>query len=249
MSLQISPERIKVAKNALISTSLTQQQLADVLGVTRQPISKFFYLKPIKSDLFVRICQKLNLDWKAIALDIDEPTTQASAENVFDSTDDKETASIRYFLNLEIQQDCYLLQTLLDLGNEVYLSETWQSCFSQNRGVWQDMRSRLSVAQSNKTLIQHIQYFYQQLDDVEEVCKKLLTFKSKALSIESKPKRQGGVLVFGAEPPAWADKYVTLSEHLELVAIKKIYIMKIQKLRETIPKLIDTGNQIINELN
>ncbi|MCV3214443.1 helix-turn-helix domain-containing protein [Plectonema radiosum NIES-515] len=238
-----------MAKEALISTSLNQQKLADALDVTRQPISHFFNGKRVKSDLFVRICEKLKLDWKAIALDIDEPTTQASPENAFDSTDDKETASIRYLLNLEIQQDCNLLQKLLYLGNKEYLSEKWQSCLSQNRSVWQNISYRLSLAESSKELMQHIQYFYQQLDEIEEICKKILTFKSKALSIESKPKYQGSTLAFGAEPPAWANKYLTVSEDIELLNLKKIYTMKIQKSKETILKVIDSGNQIIKELN
>lgn len=67
-SLRASPEGIKAAKTALIGFRLTQQKLADALEVTRQPISKFFNGKPVACDLFVRICERLQLDdWQAIA--------------------------------------------------------------------------------------------------------------------------------------------------------------------------------------
>ncbi|HBL10278.1 MAG TPA: hypothetical protein DD379_02495, partial [Cyanobacteria bacterium UBA11162] len=67
-SLRASPQGIKSAETALIGFRLTQQQLADALEVTRQPISKFFNGKPVACELFVRICEKLKLDWQAIAL-------------------------------------------------------------------------------------------------------------------------------------------------------------------------------------
>jgi transcriptional regulator with XRE-family HTH domain len=72
-SLRASPEGIKAAKTALIGFRLTQQKLADALEVTRQPISKFFNGKPVACELFVRICQRLQLDdWQAIAQKDDE---------------------------------------------------------------------------------------------------------------------------------------------------------------------------------
>jgi transcriptional regulator with XRE-family HTH domain len=66
-SLRASPEGIEAAKTAFIGLYPTQQKLADALEVTRQPISKFFNGKPVARDLFVRICEKLKLDWQAIA--------------------------------------------------------------------------------------------------------------------------------------------------------------------------------------
>lgn len=75
-SLRTSPEGIKAGKTALIGFRLTQQQLAKALGVTRQPISKFFNGKPVARDLFVRICEKLKLDWQALAQKDDEPEVE-----------------------------------------------------------------------------------------------------------------------------------------------------------------------------
>jgi transcriptional regulator with XRE-family HTH domain len=67
MGLQASQWGIEKAKPALIDRFRTQQKLADALGVTRQPISKFFNRKPVDNDLFVRICERLGLKWQEIA--------------------------------------------------------------------------------------------------------------------------------------------------------------------------------------
>lgn len=82
-SLQTSLEGRKLAKKALIALSLTQQQLAVALGVTRQPISKFFNGKPVDRNLFLRICEKLDQDWQEIAelddaMDVEQNFTQES---------------------------------------------------------------------------------------------------------------------------------------------------------------------------
>jgi predicted NACHT family NTPase len=65
-SLQASAEGIRKAKTALISHSLTQQHLAIELGISRQPVNKFFQGKPIERYIFIDICEMLNLDWNEI---------------------------------------------------------------------------------------------------------------------------------------------------------------------------------------
>src|SRR4028118_2229763 len=71
-SLRASPEGIKAAKTKLIDFRLNQQKLADALGVSRQPVNRFFNSKPVTCELFVRISEKLKLDWQAIAQQDDE---------------------------------------------------------------------------------------------------------------------------------------------------------------------------------
>jgi predicted NACHT family NTPase len=66
-SLQASSEGIKKAKTALIRNSLTQQQLAEELNISRQPVSKFFQGKPIERYIFQEICIRLDLNWEIIA--------------------------------------------------------------------------------------------------------------------------------------------------------------------------------------
>ncbi|MEO1376382.1 MAG: NACHT domain-containing NTPase [Cyanobacteria bacterium J06635_10] len=70
-SLKASKSGIKTAETVLTDMGLTQQLLADALGITRQPVSKFFNGKPVSRDYFVRICKKLNEKWQDIAV-IDE---------------------------------------------------------------------------------------------------------------------------------------------------------------------------------
>lgn len=65
-SLQASIQGISKAKAALIRHSLTQQGLAVELGISRQPVSKFFQGKPVDRYIFVTICQKLALNWEEI---------------------------------------------------------------------------------------------------------------------------------------------------------------------------------------
>ncbi len=67
-SLQSSVEGIKKAQAALIRNSLTQQQLAEELLISRQPVSKFFQGKPIERYIFQEICIRLDLNWEIIAL-------------------------------------------------------------------------------------------------------------------------------------------------------------------------------------
>lgn len=164
--------------------------------------------------------------------------------------EEKQTASIQYLLSLEIQQDCNLLQELLEQGDQSYLPEKWQSCLSKNRSLWQDVPFRLSLAQSNKKLMQRIQEFYQQLDRIKEGCQNLLVLKSQVLPLESKPKYGGGILGFGTmHPPAWASNYLTESDAIALISRKKIHCIKFRKIKEVICKAIDSGNRIINDLN
>jgi transcriptional regulator with XRE-family HTH domain len=131
MSLQVSPKSIKVAKNALIGTSLTQQQLADALGVTRQPINKFFNGKPIERTLFLRICEKLKLEWSVIALHIDELEAEP---NVISSESSVRT---RVFISYRAQEpDRSLAQHFYEAikaagheafmaGESIHLGENW----------------------------------------------------------------------------------------------------------------------------
>lgn len=84
---------------------------------------------------------------------------QPESVYVYLQSEEDKTVSITYLLKLDIQQDCNLLQELLEQKEQDYLPERWQSCFSQNRIVWQDMSSRLLLVKSKKILMQDIQFF------------------------------------------------------------------------------------------
>jgi predicted NACHT family NTPase len=119
-SLRTSPEGIKAAKTALIGFRLTQQKLADALDVTRQPISKFFNGKPVACDLFVRICERLQLDdWQAIAQKDDELEAEQNQNENFDI--DALVQEIREKVKPNIRERCGTMR-VLDMNQPIELT-------------------------------------------------------------------------------------------------------------------------------
>jgi|694.fasta_scaffold82084_1 tetratricopeptide (TPR) repeat protein len=76
-SLKILPERIDEANQALVGKFESQQQLANALYITRQPVNKFFNGKPIDRNLFLKICEKLDLDWKRLSGNLNSEDKQS----------------------------------------------------------------------------------------------------------------------------------------------------------------------------
>jgi hypothetical protein len=154
----------------------------------------------------------------------------------------EQIASIHCLLSFEIQQDCNLLQELLN-QNQYDLSEKWQSCFSQNRGVWRDISSRLLLARSSRELMPKIQKFYHQLDDIESRCKSLFALKSPIQPFESKLKYGG--LHFDT----MASQQTTELEQIKLINRNKKCSMNFTKLKEKVDETLKLGNQITCEFN
>lgn len=73
-SLKASQRSIQTAKQALTRISWTQKDLGELIGCSRQPITNFFKGEAIEQSLFIRICDRLGLDWQEIA---DLPTHPA----------------------------------------------------------------------------------------------------------------------------------------------------------------------------
>ncbi|MEH2057673.1 MAG: hypothetical protein V7K97_16235 [Nostoc sp.] len=65
--LKASPEGITPAKIALTEKTWSQHKLATALGITRQPVSKFFAGESVSRSCFVQICQQLGLSWQKVA--------------------------------------------------------------------------------------------------------------------------------------------------------------------------------------
>ena len=197
--------------------------------------------------------------WEDICNDLADPNNRdllkkyySEWEPIFSnqekSISSEQVASIHCLLSFEIQQDCNLLQELLN-QNQYDLSEKWQSCFSQNRGVWRDISSRLLLARSRE-LMSKIQKFYRQLDDIEMSYKSLLALLSQIKSVESKPKYNGGILGFDTmHSPAWASNYITESDMRKLINFKKSYFTKFNKLKEKVNETLNIGHQITCDFN
>ncbi|AFY32847.1 NACHT domain-containing NTPase [Calothrix sp. PCC 7507] len=104
-SLQASSEGINKAQAALIRNSLTQQGLAGELGISRQPVTKFFHGKPVDRYIFVTICEKLNLNWEEIVASSSFPDVEAEAsiseiESLLQTTREKVHDSIQRRCNV-----------------------------------------------------------------------------------------------------------------------------------------------------
>ena len=67
MSLRASNKGIHLARTALTSLGLTQELVMARVGCSRQPVSNFFNGNPVSRNIFVEICNILNLDWQQIA--------------------------------------------------------------------------------------------------------------------------------------------------------------------------------------
>jgi hypothetical protein len=66
-SLKVSQDFIDRAAQALQGIKLTQQSLAKKLYTNRWSVGKFFKGKPIEKDIFIAICEELDLNWKEVA--------------------------------------------------------------------------------------------------------------------------------------------------------------------------------------
>jgi hypothetical protein len=190
--------------------------------------------------------------WEDICNDLVDPNNRdllkkcySEWEQIFSNQEksiSEQVASIHGLLSLEIEQDCNLLQELLN-QNQYDLSEKWQSCFSQNRGVWRDISSRLLLARSSRELMPKIQKFYHQLDEIESRCKSLFALKSPIQPFESKPK-YGGL-----HCDTMASQKTTESEEIKLINRNKKCSMNFNKLKEKVHETLNLGNQITCDFN
>jgi len=190
--------------------------------------------------------------WEDICNDLVDPNNRdllkkcyREWEQIFSNQEksiSEQVASIHGLLSFEIQQDCNLLQELLN-QNQYDLSEKWQSCFSQNRGVWRDISSRSLLARSSRELMPKIQKFYHQLDEIESRCKSLFALKSPIQPFESKPK-YGGL-----HCDTMASQKTTESEEIKLINRNKKCSMNFNKLKEKVHETLNLGNQITCDFN
>ncbi len=102
----------------------------------------------------------------------------------------------------------------------------------------------------NDELMLRIQNFYEQIDDIEEKCKKLLELKATVAPLMSKkPHPGGGVLVFGSmHPPAWAEEYITLEDETNIMGCKKFNAMMLGRLKESVHAALESSHQLVTQL-
>ncbi|MFN6471456.1 MAG: NACHT C-terminal helical domain 2-containing protein [Nostoc sp. SerVER01] len=122
-SLSCSPEGIQKAKRALIRYSLTQKALADELEVTRQPVGKFFTGKPVDRNLFVQICDRLDLEWEEI---VTEPASEPEVNQDKNIDIDALVGEVREKIKPLIQERCGTMR-VLDMTQPIGLNDIYTS--------------------------------------------------------------------------------------------------------------------------
>ena len=80
-SLRSTSQGVEVASQALTRAGWTQAHLAELVGCSRQPITHFFKGEAISQAIFMQVCDRLNLDWQAIA-GLAEPPTMAPRSSI-----------------------------------------------------------------------------------------------------------------------------------------------------------------------
>ncbi|WP_353930492.1 NACHT domain-containing NTPase [Okeanomitos corallinicola TIOX110] len=123
-SLSCSPEGIKKAKKALIRFSLTQKALAEDLGVTRQPVSRFCTGKPVDRNLFLQICEYLELDWEQVVTQVNQADTEESENNSIDIN--TLVQEVREKIKPLIQERCGTMR-VLDMTQPIGLNDIYTS--------------------------------------------------------------------------------------------------------------------------
>ncbi|MCW5314254.1 NACHT domain-containing protein [Nostoc sp. KVJ3] len=119
--LRASPEGIRAAKTALTDKTWSQHKLAIALGITRQPVSKFFAGESVSRSCFVQICQQLGLSWQKVAGLPENVAFEATTKAQIKGADlNTLVQEVRQKRQEKIQEQCNTLQ-MLDIAQIVQL--------------------------------------------------------------------------------------------------------------------------------
>jgi predicted NACHT family NTPase len=123
--LRASPEGIRAAKTALTDKTWSQHKLATALGITRQPVSKFFAGESVSRSCFVQICQQLGLSWQKVAGLTEDVAFEVTAKVQFPGADvDTLVQEVRQKRQDKIQDQCNTLK-MLDIAQTVKLMDIY----------------------------------------------------------------------------------------------------------------------------
>ena len=125
-SLEASPAGIQRAKRAFALKGWTQENLAGEVNLkTRQPIWRFFTGQPVDRQVFMEICQVLDLAWREVAEnppdDFLDPGERIESRQP--AVDDL-VAAVRSQHYDAIQHQCGILQ-LLDISHPVNIDDIY----------------------------------------------------------------------------------------------------------------------------
>ncbi|MBE9138341.1 NACHT domain-containing NTPase [Nodosilinea sp. LEGE 07088] len=127
-SLRATPPGVELAAQALTRAGLTQARLAEQVGCSRQPITNFFKGEAISQAIFMQICDRLGLDWQAIAGLANPPTLAPSppAVAIPQLGLDAQVQTLRQQVYPSIRERCGTMR-VLDMSHPVEVNDIYAS--------------------------------------------------------------------------------------------------------------------------
>ena len=134
-SLSASLQGQQIAARSLKLAKLTKKELAVAVGCSRQPVTNFFKGVAIEQPLFVRLCDRLDLDWQAIAglsalaseptaADLSEPAIERLLPEATESVESLVSTTAPRQLTTVLQERCGTMR-VLDMSRPVGLNEIY----------------------------------------------------------------------------------------------------------------------------
>ncbi len=130
-SLKALPTGIQSAKQALTKVGWTQKDLCALVGCSRQPITNFFKGEAIAQTIFMKICDRLGLNWQEIA-DFSEysagttPTQLLPQAHATTTDIDKLVQAMRRTVSNSIQERCGTIR-VLDMSHPIEVNDLFTS--------------------------------------------------------------------------------------------------------------------------
>ncbi len=123
--LKASTEGITAAKIALTDKTWSQHKLATAIGITRQPVSRFFAGEIVSRTTFVQICQKLGLSWQMVAGLTGDDAVELNVQiSSLDADIDTLVREVRYLRQEKISYRCGTMG-MLDIAQAIALTEIY----------------------------------------------------------------------------------------------------------------------------
>ncbi len=170
--LRASPEGIRAAKTALTDKTWSQHKLATALGITRQPVSKFFAGESVSRSCFVQICQQLGLSWQRVAGLPEDVAFETTSKAQFKGADlDTLVREVRQKRQDKIQDQCNTLQ-MLDIAQTVQLMDIYTDINVLDKITnlqWREISDLLKDFKSESNFNQLGEYNQRRLSTLETV--------------------------------------------------------------------------------
>ena len=154
-SLQASKAGQQLAEQSLTLLGLTKKSLSNEVGCSRQPVTNFFKGVAIEQGLFVKLCDRLSLDWQVVAglTSITEPAAAKFSElkDLQDESKEKDidtlVRSLRQTAKDNLYERCGTLR-VIDMSEPIGLNQVYtdvnilEQVSSHQRLRVQDLQSK-----------------------------------------------------------------------------------------------------------